>query len=175
MKKYRLLAIFLVLIFLLSSCKKNDKINFLSYQAYPFSAHGILLYDGNEYEVSVLVEKAGDLSLTVIRPELIANTVFTLKDGAVSVTFGDITQTVEDGGYSASEGILLSSHMFSLSSEDFSSAGVTSEDGVKFSYAEYEVSCGNVRVYVQNGFSSPEKLTASLRGHEFSFVFMNES
>ena len=174
MKKMRLIALILLCL-LFSSCHSQDKINFLSYQAYPFDAHGILTYDGKEYEVLVSVQKAGDILLQILQPENLAGMVFEQKDGSVTVKTGDLSLPIDDGGYSAADGILLCSHMYSLSGNTFSEAGVITENGVKYSYAEYSVSCGTVTVYIQNGLSSPEKIAASLNGHEFLFVFMNES
>ncbi len=175
MKKILFTAMIILFCGSFVSCRTNDKINYLSYQAYPFDAHGILTYDGAEYEVLVTVQRAGDVILQIIKPEILSDTVFELNDGEVTVRTGELTQTINDGGYAASDGILLSAHMFSLSGNNFSKAGIVTVEGVRYSYAEYAVSCGSVTVFIQNGLSSPEKLTATLNGHEFSFVFMNES
>ncbi len=175
MKKILFTAIIMLLCLSFVSCRTNNKINFLSYQAYPFDAHGILTYDGAEYEVLITVQRAGDVILQIIKPDILSDTVFELNGGEVIVKAGELTQTINDGGYSASDGILLSAYMFSLSGNNFSKAGIITEAGVKYSYAEYAVPCGSVTVFIQNGLSSPEKLTATLNGHEFSFVFMNES
>lgn len=174
MKKVLLFFLIFALSIPLASCKENNKINYLSYQAYPFDAHGILTFDGTEYEVLVTVQRAGDIILQFIKPQALSDMVFELNEGKVIVKSGDVTQTVNDGGYSASDGILLASQLFSLSGKNFSDAGIVSENGVKYSFAEYKVPNGTVSVFIQNGLSSPEKIKATLNGHEFTFVFMNE-
>ena len=58
--------------------------------------------------------------------------------------------------------------------DSFLGASVISEDGVKYSRADYRTPAGDVSVFVQPGNSVPTKLTASLNGHVFSFIFMNE-
>ena len=172
----RLLIFFVILTFTLSlvSCKENSKVNYLSYQAYPFDAHGILTFDGTEYEVFVTVQRAGDIILKFVKPEALSNMIFELNEGKVTVKTGNVTQTLNDGGYSASEGILLAAQLFSISGKSFSGAGIITENGVKYNVAEYKVKNGNVSVYIQNGLSFPEKLKATLNGHEFTFLFMNE-
>lgn len=175
MKRFLPVLLFLFLTLFLAACRPNEKINFLSYQAYPFSARGLLTFDNAEYEVLVTVPRAGDLRLQLAAPKLLKGTVLTLEDETVTVSVGDLTQTVRDGGYAASDGILLAARMFSLTGNNFSDAGVTTEDNVRYSYAEYQVEGGSVRVFIREGCSAPEKLTATLNGHDFSFLFMNES
>ncbi len=164
----------MVAILILSSCGKNDKINFLGHQAYPFEAYGKLSFDGKEYEVLVSVKKIGDVILQIVKPENLKGMVFELSDGEVQITTSGLTQSINDGGYSAKEGILLSANMFSLSGDNLLDVDIVSENNVKYNRAEYAVPCGKVSVFVQNGLDAPEKLEANLNGHSFSFIFMNE-
>lgn len=170
------LAILIIvpLLLILSSCEKNDKINFLGHQAYPFEAYGKLTFDGKEYEALVSVKKRGDVILQIVKPENLKGVVFELSDGEVFVKTSGLTQQINDGGYAAKEGILLSANMFSLSGDNLLDVQIVSENNVNYNRAEYAVSCGTVNVFVQNGLEAPEKLTANLNGHVFSFVFMNE-
>ena len=99
MKKILFTAIIMLLCLSFVSCRTNNKINFLSYQAYPFDAHGILTYDGAEYEVLITVQRAGDVILQIIKPDILSDTVFELNGGEVIVKAGELTQTINDGGY----------------------------------------------------------------------------
>ncbi len=173
MNPKRFLPIFLLLLLLLPSCRIKNKVNFLSYQVYPFQAKGKLFYDGREYGVDLAVERAGDLTLTVLSPELLAGTVFERKAGAVTVRSGELCLPIEDGGYAAAEGILLAAEMFFLESNSFSGADVVTENGVCYSRAAYTAPSGVVTVYIQKGLSFPEKITATLNGHEFLFFFLD--
>ncbi len=157
-----------------TACGTTDRINYLSHQTYPYDTHGLLTYDGEEYEVLISVQKAGDILLQIIRPTVLAGAVFELRDGETILSCGSLTEELEDGGYAAEQGILLAARMFSLSGSDYTGAGVATEKGIKYSYATYTVEGGTVTVYLQDGQISPEQLTAELNGHTLSFRFMNE-
>lgn len=159
---------------LLAACGTTDRINYLSHQTYPYDAHGVLSYDGEDYEVLVSVQKAGDVLLQIVTPAPLAGAVFELRDGKAVLSFGDVSRELADGGYAAEQGILLAARMFSLSGSDYTGAGVTTEAGTKYSYATYTVEGGTVTVYLQKGLSTPDRLTAELNGHTLSFRFMNE-
>ena len=170
-----LLCIGLALLLLtVTACGTTDRINYLSHQTYPYETHGILTYDGEDYEVLISVRKAGDILMQIIRPTLLAGSVFELRDGETILSCGSLTAEQEDGGYCAEQGILLAARMFSLSGNDYSSAGVINEQGTKYSYATYTVTGGTVTVYLQDSLSTPDRLTANLNGHTLSFRFMNE-
>jgi len=173
--KKRLLLVPLILLLLLSACKTNHSINYLSHQTYPYHAHGVLTHDGTEYEVLISVQQAGDILLQVIRPEILSGAVFELREGEILVSCGTATEAWQDGGYAAEEGILLAARMFSLSGGDYHDAGVTKENGLSYSYAEFRVEGGTVTVYRQKGISAPSHITATLNGHTLSFRYMNES
>lgn len=170
MKKLILVLLSLVLF---TSCGGGGRINYLSHQTYPFETRGVLEYDGHRYIAGITVQKAGDIEIEISEPEVIAGTVFSLSDGKVSVSYGGITAEISDS-YPATDGILLSRHMFSLTGDCFLGASVISEDGVKYSRADYRTPAGDVSIFVQPGSNSPTKLTATLNGHVFSFIFMNE-
>jgi hypothetical protein len=164
----------LLLLLLLPSCRTGDHVNHLSHQTYPHRARGILTHDGTAYEVVVSVEKAGDLLLQIVTPEPLSGAVFELREGDVIVSCGALTEVWQDGEYAKEEGILLCARMFSLSGDDYRDAGVRSEDGISYSYAEYRVVGGTVTVYRQKGLSEPSHITATLNGHELSFRYVNE-
>ncbi len=174
MRKVSLCLGLALLILIVTACGTTDRINYLSHQTYPYEAHGILTYDGEEYEVLVSVQKAGNILMQIIRPTILAGAVFELRDGEVILSCGSLTVEQEDGGYSAEQGILLAARMFSLSGKNYSGAGVVNEQGTKYSYATYTVTGGTVTVYLQDGLSTPDRLTADLNGHTLSFRFMNE-
>ncbi len=172
----KLLMIGLIpLLFLLPACGTADRINHLSHQTYPYEAQGVLTYDGAEYEVLVSVRQAGDILLQIVRPEVLAGAAFELREGNVIVSCGTLTEEWEDGGYAAEEGILLAARMFSLSGSNYVGAGITTEEGVTYSYAEYAVEGGAVTVFRQKGLPDPSRITAELNGHALSFRFVNES
>ena len=173
--RYAFLCIGLALLLLTTTaCGTTDRINYLSYQTYPYDTHGLLTYDDTEYEVLVSVQKAGDILLQIIRPTALTGTVFELRDGKTILSYGSLTEEAEDGGYAAEQGILLAARMFSLSGSDFVKAGVITESGNQYSYAAYAVEGGTVTVYLQDGLSTPDHLSAELNGHSLSFRFMNE-
>ena len=174
MKKTVFLILILILAFYLIGCRSNEKINFLNYQSYPFKAHGILTYDGVEYEAKITVKQKDDITIEIIKPAELSGMSFILENGSVTVKSDDFSQTVSDGEYAASEGILLVSKMFSLSGDSLSGSEIINENGVRYCRSEYTVPRGSVFVYIQDGLSSPEKLTANIGGHSFSFIFMNE-
>jgi hypothetical protein len=165
----------LLLLPILSSCGSADRINYLSHQTYPYDARGVLTFDGTEYEVLVSVRKAGDVLLQIIRPKALAGAVFELRDGEAIVSCGTLTESWEDGGYAAEQGILLTARIFSLSGSDYVGAGVKTEGAEKYGYAEYAVEGGTVAVYRQKEQDTPCFITAKLNGHTLSFRFMNES
>lgn len=162
-------VIALVLIIAVSGCNKEDTINYLDYQTYPFEANGVLTYDGKDYSVEVKSGKSGDLELKVNTPSELSGVVFSITGGNVKV--GD--EQINDGGYSANNGILLSNEMFSLSSGSLSGAGTKEDKGVTYSYAVYTAPHGEVTVYTQTGLKYPERIEAVLNGHNFKFVFKN--
>ncbi|MBE6637171.1 MAG: hypothetical protein E7618_05150 [Ruminococcaceae bacterium] len=157
------------------SCGTTDRINFLSYQTYPFHARGILTFDESEYEVIVTVHKAGDLILQLVSPQRLAGTVLEIRDGIASLTYEDLVIPLADGGYAAKEGLLLSAEIFSLSGNSYAGAGVTEKDGIRYSYATYTVPSGQVTVYLTQEKDRPVFLLAELNRHQFRFQFMNES
>lgn len=167
------LILILTALLLLASCADGGKMNYLSHQVYPFVTHGVLEYDGNRYTVGISVPQAGDIDVSISEPEAIAGTVFSLSGGTVSISYGDIRAEIADS-YPATDGILLARYLFSLTGDCFLGASVVTEDGVKYSRADYRTYAGNVSVYVQPGDKSPTKLTGELNGHVFSFIFMNE-
>lgn len=166
---------FLVLLLFVTGCTGNDHINYLSYQTYPLDAHGVLTYDGRDYEVLVSVGKAGDLKLQIVLPSSIAGMVFEVRDGVTYLTYNTIETELKDGGYASAEGILLASQMFSLNAKSYDGAGVTTVNGIRYSYAKYNVPDGTVRVYIPDGQDLPDRIEAELNGHTFSFQFMNET
>ncbi len=174
MKKTVFAVILLIFILTLVGCKSNERINFLNYQSYPFKAHGVLTYDGTEYETNITVEQMGGIALEIIKPAELSGMSFIYENGSVTVKTEDFCQTVSDGEYAASEGILLAAKMFSLSGDCLSGSEIINENGVRYCKSEYTVPRGSVFVYIQEGLTSPEKLTATIGGHDFSFVFMNE-
>lgn len=173
MKKLIPVLNFLIFVILLTSCAGNREMNYLSHQTYPFEVRGVLEYDGHRYKADINIPQAGDITVSVLEPEVIAGTVFSLSGGTVSISYGDIRAEIADS-YPATDGILLARHLFSLTGDCFLGASVISEDGVKYSRADYRTDAGNVSVFVQPGSETPTKLTASLNGHVFSFIFMNE-
>ena len=173
MKKLIPVLIFLILVLLSASCAGNRQMNYLSHQTYPLEVRGVLEYDGHRYTADINIPRAGDITVSVIEPEVIAGTVFSLSGGAVSISYGDIRAEITDS-YPATDGILLARYMFSLTGDCFLGASVVSEDGVKYSRADYRTDAGNVSVFVQSGSEAPTKLTGELNGHVFSFIFMNE-
>ena len=174
MKKTVFTILILLLTFYLIGCKSNEKINFLNYQSYPLKAHGLLTYDGVEYETRVTVKQKDDITLEIIKPAELSGMSFILENGNVTVKSEDFCQTVSDGEYAASEGILLVAKMFSLSGDSLSGSEIINENGIRYCRSEYSVPRGSVFVYIQDGLSSPEKLTATIGGHDFLFLFMNE-
>jgi len=163
-----------LLLLAVTACGTTDRINYLSHQTYPYEAKGVLTYDDEEYEVLISVQKAGDILLQIIRPTVLAGAVFELRDGEAILSCGSLTAEQEVAGFSAEQGILLAARMFSLSGSDYTGAGVLNEQGTKYSYATYTVAGGTVTVYLQDGISTPDRLTANLNGHTLSFRFMNE-
>ena len=165
----------ILILFLLPSCGTTDRINYLSYQSYPFNTHGLLSFDGTEYEILVTVRQAGDLRLQIVKPERLTGTVLSLSDGTTTLTYDSVTTVLNDGGYTTREGLLLASAIFSLSGNSYAGAGVTTEKGIKYSYASYTLPEGTVTVYMQSGLDRPDKIAATLNGHTLLFRFMNES
>lgn len=167
------LILVLLSLLLFTSCSGGGSTNYLSHQTYPLEARGVLEYDGHRYIVGITVPEAGDIEIEISEPEVIAGTVFSLSDGKVSVSYGGITADIDDS-YPSTDGILLLRYMFSLTGDCFLGASVIIEDGVKYSRADYRTPAGDVSVFVQPGSNSPTKLTATLNGHDLSFIFMNE-
>lgn len=163
----------LLSLLLFTSCGGGGSTNYLSHQTYPLVARGVLEYDGHRYTVGITVSEAEEIKIEISEPEIIAGTVFSLSGGKASVSYGGITADIADS-YPSTDGILLLRYMFSLTGDCFLGASVISEDGVKYSRADYRTPAGDVSVFVQPGNSAPTKLTASLNGHVFSFIFMNE-
>ena len=161
--KMKKLILVLLSLLLFTSCGGGGSTNYLSHQTYPLEARGVLEYDGHRYTVGITVSEAEEIKIEISEPEIIAGTVFSLSGGKASVSYGGITADIADS-YPSTDGILLLRYMFSL----------TGEDGVKYSRADYRTPAGDVSVFVQPGNSVPTKLTASLNGHVFSFIFMNE-
>ena len=151
----------------------------INYQKYPLDVSGVLTYDGNEYSVDVSVPESGDIEITVLLPERLKGAAFSLRDGICSFNFAGVGSELDDGGYSASSGILLSAEMFALTADAFAGSEVITENGVRYCAAEYKVdsehASGTVRVFTQSGLSFPEKITAELNGHSLSFVFAKEN
>ena len=159
----------------LTSCGTTDRINFLSYQTYPFHARGLLTFDESEYEVLVTVHRAGDLILQIVSPQRLSGTVLELCEGEATLSFDDIVIPLADGGYAAKEGLLLAAEFFSLSGNSYAGAGISEENGVRYSYATYTVPSGQVTVYLSQEKDQPVFLVAELNRHRFRFQFMNES
>lgn len=163
----------LLSLLLFTSCGGGGSTNYLSHQTYPLEARGVLEYDGHRYTVGITVSEAEEIKIEISEPEIISGTVFSLSGGKASVSYGGITADIADS-YPSTDGILLLRYMFSLTGDCFLGASVISEDGVKYSRTDYRTPAGDVSVFVQPGNSVPTKLTASLNGHVFSFIFMNE-
>ena len=173
-KNLIMMVVFAVVTVISFGCKKSDNMNYLDYQTYPFEANGTLTYDGTKYSVSVSAQKSGDLEIKVKEPTELCGMTFSIIDGKVSISDGKITEEINDDGYSAENGILLSRNMFSIPSGALSGAETTEKNGIKYSKAIYTLPTGEVIVYTQTGLSSPDMIEAKLNGHEFSFVFVNE-
>lgn len=163
----------IVTILLLTACGNSSNAGHLSHQIYPLEVSGILEYDGNRFSVAVTMPRAEDVRIVISEPEEISGAVFSLSEGEISVTCGEITAKLADN-YPATDGILLLRYMFSLSGDSFLGARVVNEDGVKYSRADYRTEVGEVSVYVQVGDTSPTRLTGKLNGHMLEFVFVNE-
>lgn len=173
----RLLLVSLVVLLPLSlfGCQKADHFHHLTYQEYPLDARGILTYDDQSYEVLLTVAKAGDLKLQILTPERVAGMILELSDGKAFLRFDQITAELGPEAYAAKEGILLAAQMFSLSSKSYNGAGVITQNNLRYSYAKYEVKDGSVTVFIPDGSSMPDHMTAELNGHTFVFQFVNES
>lgn len=159
----------------LVGCRGQERITNLDYQSYPLYTRGTLAFDEHTYEVLVAVERAGDLKLQILSPERIAGVVFELTGGEAHVCFDNIRAPLGSNAYIAKEGVLLAAELFSLSAKGYDGAGVTTEEGVRYSYAHYITQNGRATVYFTDGSSLPHHITATLNGHTFSFLFVNES
>ncbi len=155
-------------------CDSKNPVNFLNYQTYPFEAHGTLTFDKKSYKVSVTVKKQNDIRLEFLSPESISGIVLELDDGKASVKSENIDEMLDDGGYSQSLGVFLAAEMFSIPAESFHGVSIVSENGISYNKAEYRTKSGRVYLYIQNGLSFPDRISAELNGRCFEFLFMNE-
>lgn len=176
MKKIYIRLLLPVLCFLLCCCAgTSGNCRDINYQKYPLNMRGLLTYDENEYTVDISVEKSGDIEITVLLPERLKGAVFSLRDGICSFDFAGVGSRIDDGGYSAAQGIYLSAAMFSLSADQFSGSEIVTDNGVRYSSAEYRINtdlvAGSVRIFTQRGLDFPDMIKAELNGHVLSFVF----
>ncbi len=158
---------------ILSSCKEPSDIG-LKYQSYPIEASGILTYDGRDYGVSITAKANKDYSLSITSSGELCGMTFSFTDGKVFISDGIVSGELNDGGYSLQHGILLSREMFFLQPNFMSGAEAIHENGVKYSSCTYSTDSGKVTVYSQVGAEAPDFIKATLNGHEFRFVFVNE-
>ncbi len=158
---------------LLCSCDRQD-IRFLDYQSYPLDITGILFLDGKEYKAKLTSSSKENFSVTFITPSELEGLTFKLENKKVTISDGIIEQEISDEGYCLSYGILLARKLFCLDPKEMSGAGVTTENGIKYSFSSYKTDLGQVTVYTQTGASSPEKIKATLNGCDISFIFMNK-
>lgn len=171
---FRFLLCLITVCFLFGGCSAARSDNTLSYQQYPLEATGTLFYDEHSYEVSLRAEKAGDLRLTFVSPASIQGLVIEKRDGVATISYEGIEQAFGEDSYLCEQGVLLAAAMFSLTSDDYSGAGVVTEGESKLSYADFTLPSGAVRVLFAEGESRPCRIDATLNGHRFSFTFMNE-
>lgn len=165
----------IALLLLLSGCGKARTDNYLSYQNYPLEAQGTLSLDDHSYEVRLSVTQAGELRLEFLSPSSIAGLVMEKRGGECFLSYGSIEESVTADGYLGTHGVLLAASMFSLTAESYDGAGVTTEAGIRYSYADYRVEEGSVRVLFAASETMPCRIDATLNGRRFSFEFVNET
>ncbi len=166
-------ALCAVILVLLTSCGggKNLKRFNLSY---PLDVHAYIKFDGRDYEADITVSDESNIRISFSAPESLKNTVLEMKNGECYLHVSGITLPITDGGYSSDNGLLLIRHFFSLSHKNYTDASVIKSAGVKYCVENYETKAGKISAYFVSDKPMPDKISATLRGHEIELVIVNE-
>ena len=129
--------------------------------SYPFDIHAYIKFDGRDYEADVTLTGENDIRIKFCAPESLKNTVLEMKNGEAFLHVSGITFPVNDGGYSSDNGLLLIRHLFSVTDKNYS-------------VENYTTDTGRISAYFVSGKQIPDKISASLRGHDIELVIVND-
>lgn len=142
--------------------------------SYPFDIHTYIKFDGRDYEADVTLTGENDIRIIFCAPESLKNTVLEMKNGEAFLHVSGITFPVNDGGYSSDNGLLLIRHLFSVTDKNYTDASVIKSGGIKYSVENYTTDTGRISAYFVSGKQIPDKISASLRGHDIELVIVND-
>ncbi len=142
--------------------------------SYPFDIHAYIKFDGRDYEADVTVTSENDIRITFCAPESLRNTVLEMKSGEAFLHVSGITFPVNDGGYSSDNGLLLIRHLFTVTNKNYINASVVKSGGIRYSVENYTTNAGKISAYFVSGKPMPDKISASLRGHEIELIIVND-
>lgn len=179
MKKYRSVIILLAAIltlsaipFLFSSCEKQKETGNLDYQTYPMSMYGKLIYDSNEYIVTVEIIDKENISVLFEAPSDMSGIKFILNNGEPEIIYQDIQIPIKSSDYIVSNGVLSLVKIFSLDKEHLSGIFLEEANGVIYNTSKYSYDGYEVTVYTLKGNSYPVMFKLSAGTHELEFTIL---
>lgn len=173
MKRIICTALCAVILIMLVSCEKGSSSKRFD-MSHPFDIHAYVKFDGRDYEADITFENENDIKISFCAPENMKNTVLEMKNGEAFLHVFGITFPVNDGGYSSDNGLLLIRHLFTVTNKNYLDASVIKSGGVKYSVENYSTNNGKVSIYFASDKKMPDKITASLRGHDIELVIVND-
>ncbi len=172
-KQFVFTALCAVILILLASCGGGKTLKRFNLN-YPLDIHTYIKFDGRDYEADVTVVSENDIKISFSAPESLKNTVLEMKNGQCYLHVSGVTLPITDGGYSSENGLLLIRHFFSLSHKNYTDASVIKSAGVKYCVENYVTNDGKISAYFVSDKPMPDKICASLRGHEIELIIVNE-
>ena len=166
-------ALCAVILILLSSCGGGKHLKRFNL-SYPLDIHAYIKFDGRDYEADIIVSRENDIKILFSAPDSLKNTVLEMKNGQCFLTVMGVTLPITDGGYSSENGLLLIRHVFALSHKNYTDASVIKSAGVKYCVENYSTKAGKISAYFVSNKAMPDKISATLHGHEVEIVNVNE-
>ena len=170
----KVILFFMVLVTILSvftSCgneKKSKRPDF----SYPIEFRADIKFDGRDYKADVTIHDEANIKIAFLFPDNLKDATLEMKNGECFLNVFGITLPITDGGYSSDNGLLLLRHLFSFSASDFTDGEVVKIGGVRYSVDNYKTDGGKISAYYSSNTKMPDKISASLYGHEIEIIIV---
>ncbi len=170
---YKLMCAVLMLVFVLSSCAREQNADRLAYQKSNLYVEASVTLDGEEIPVTLTLEApkydengrmlARDAVLTLGENSIISGVKFEIADGALYISSGTMKIPITDD--TAVSGVSDIISLFCISGEFYHSSESFKIGGIKYERALYVNGENKVKVTIDTACMLPTDIVAEIDGH----------